>query len=57
VLVESSSVFLPIISSPGAGRRVAGSDEILLTYVSMARIVRGCDALIIELTAAGIEPA
>jgi hypothetical protein len=40
-----------------AGSRVIGKDELLLLYVSMARIDFAKAMLIIELTATGIDPA
>lgn len=52
-----SSGLRSVKTKPGAGKRVFGIGAELLTYASRARMDRGSVALIIELTAAGIEPA
>jgi hypothetical protein len=54
-----SSSFLPIAptANDGAGSLNTGNGGDPLTKVSSAKIHPGIDALIIELTAAGIEPA
>jgi hypothetical protein len=55
--ITPSSCFASDSKNPGAGNRIAGIGETVFTYASTAKMDFDNAVLIIEFTAAGMEPA